>query len=34
MFSASWMILALAILVGVVVSIDIYEHRTEQKRRP
>ncbi len=33
MLSASWMILALAILVGVVVYIDIYEHRTEQERR-
>lgn len=31
MLSASWMILALAILVGVVVFLDIHEHRSQQE---
>lgn len=34
MLSASWMILALAVLVGVVVYLDIYEYRSEQKQQP
>lgn len=31
MLSASWMILALAVLVGVVVFLDIQEHRKDQR---
>jgi hypothetical protein len=31
MISASWMILALAVLVGAVVFLDIHEHRSQQE---
>lgn len=32
MVTSSWMILALAVLVGVVVLLDVREHRMEQRQ--
>ena len=32
MVTSSWMILGLAILVGLVVIVDVWQHRSERER--